>query len=105
MRVNPIPARNPDDLAEKLLGDPSKLDVDHPAVRAFSLGYDEAMKDIEVVNIVRMMTVRTRFIDERWSADRRRCDAGGDSRRGVRFARVSMSGAAGHVRVFEVDRP
>jgi hypothetical protein len=42
-------ARNPDYLAEKLLGDPSKLDVDHPAVRALSLRYDEAMKDVEVV--------------------------------------------------------
>jgi hypothetical protein len=37
-------ARNPDDLAEKLLGDPSKLALDHPAVHALSLGYDEAMK-------------------------------------------------------------
>src|SRR4051812_37471797 len=57
-------ARNPDDLAEKLLGDPSSFDIDHPAVRALGLGYDEAMKDVEVVNIVRAMTVRTRFIDE-----------------------------------------
>jgi len=38
-------ARNPDYLAEKLLGDPSTLDVDHPSVRALSLGYDEAMTD------------------------------------------------------------
>jgi methyltransferase (TIGR00027 family) len=59
-----VSARNPDYLAEKLLGDPSTLDVDHPAVRALSLGYDDAMRDVEVVNSVRMMTVRTRFIDE-----------------------------------------
>ena len=26
--------------------------------------YEDAMKDVEVVNIVRLMTVRTRFIDE-----------------------------------------
>jgi methyltransferase (TIGR00027 family) len=57
-------ARNPDYLAEKLLGDPSKLDVDHPAVRALSLDYDAAMSDAEVVSHVRMMTIRTRFIDE-----------------------------------------
>jgi methyltransferase (TIGR00027 family) len=56
--------RNPDHLASTLLGDPSALDVDHPAVRALSLGYDEAMKDLEVVTTVRMMTVRTRFIDD-----------------------------------------
>ncbi|HEX5419820.1 MAG TPA: hypothetical protein VFY39_07455 [Gammaproteobacteria bacterium] len=37
-------ARNPDYLAERLLGDPSALDLDHPAVRALSLDYDEAMK-------------------------------------------------------------
>ena len=33
-------ARNPDYLAEKLLGDPSTLNVDHPAVRALSLSYE-----------------------------------------------------------------
>ena len=55
--------RNPDYLAEKLLGDPSTLDLDHPAVRALSLSYDDAMKDVEVVSNVRMMTIRTRFID------------------------------------------
>ena len=56
--------RNPDYLAEKLLGDPATLTLDHPAVRALSLPYDEAMQDVEVVNIVRAMLVRTRFIDD-----------------------------------------
>jgi methyltransferase (TIGR00027 family) len=56
--------RNPDCLAETLLGDPATLDVDHPAVRALSLPYEDAMKDVEVVNNVRMMIVRTRFIDD-----------------------------------------
>lgn len=99
-------ARNPDDLAEKLLGDPSTLDVDYPAVRALSLGYDEAMKDAEVVSNVRMMTIRTRFIDEALE----RAIAGG-------AAQVVILGAGfdshayrcqellAHVRVFEVDRP
>jgi methyltransferase (TIGR00027 family) len=56
--------RNPDYLAERLLGDPAMLGVDHPAVEALSRDYREAMKDIEVVGNVRMMIVRTRFIDE-----------------------------------------
>lgn len=55
--------RNPDDLAERLLGDPNALGVDHPAVRALALSYDEAMAQPEVVNIVRLMMIRTRFID------------------------------------------
>jgi methyltransferase (TIGR00027 family) len=56
--------RNPDYLAEKLLGDPSAFDITHAAVKALSLSYDEAMKDLEVINTVRMMMIRTRFIDE-----------------------------------------
>ena len=57
-------ARNPDYLAERLLGDPATLDVDHPAVRALGLPYAEAMEEVEVISAVRMMTVRTRFIDD-----------------------------------------
>jgi methyltransferase (TIGR00027 family) len=57
-------ARNPDWLAEKLLGDPASLGVEHPAVSALALSYEEAMRDLEVVTSVRMMTVRTRFVDE-----------------------------------------
>jgi len=97
---------NPDYLAEKLLGDPSKLEVDHPAVRALSLPYDEAMKDIEVISTVRMMTIRTRFIDE---ALKRAIEGGA--------TQVVILGAGfdshayrcqellAPVRVFEVDRP
>src|SRR6476661_6586227 len=55
--------RNPDELAERLLGEVSALDVDHPTVRALALPYDEAMLQPEVVNTVRMMMIRTRFID------------------------------------------
>jgi len=98
--------RNPDYLAEKFLGDPLTLDVDHPAVRALSLGYDEAMTDGEVVNAVRMMTVRTRFIDDalaRAVADGATqvviLGAGFDSH-AYRFQDL-LAG----VRVFEVDRP
>jgi methyltransferase (TIGR00027 family) len=98
--------RNPDYLAEKLLGDPAALDVNHSSVRALSLSYDEAMKDVEVVSTVRMMLVRTRFIDEALA----RAVAGG-------AAHVVILGAGfdshayrcqellANVRVFEVDRP
>jgi O-methyltransferase involved in polyketide biosynthesis len=56
--------RNPDYLAEKLLGDPSSFNISHSSIRAVGLSYDEAMKDVDVVSTVRMMMVRTRFIDE-----------------------------------------
>ena len=99
-------ARNPDYLAEKLLGDPTKLDVDHPAVRALSLSYDDAMKDLEVVSNVRMMTVRTRFIDEALvraigdgAAQLVILGAGLDSH-AYRFQELLAP-----VRVFEIDRP
>jgi methyltransferase (TIGR00027 family) len=99
-------ARNPDGLAETLLGDPAALDVDHPAVRALSLPYDEAIRDIEVVNTVRMMNVRTRFIDE---ALQRAIAAGatqvvilgaGFDTHAYRFQELLAD-----ARVFEVDRP
>src|SRR5256885_16533419 len=64
------------------------------------------MKDVEVVNIVRAMTVRTRFIDEALE----RAIAGGATQivilgagfdsHAYRFQRLLA-----HVRVFEVDRP
>ena len=98
-------ARNPDYLAEKLLGDPSKLELDHPAVRALSLSYDEAMRDVEVFN-VRMMTIRTRFIDEALE----RAIANGATQvviLGAGFdshaSRCQKSLA--NAKVFEVDRP
>ena len=101
-----LAARNPDYLAEKLLGDPSSLNVDHPAVRALSLSYDTAIQDLEVVNAVRMMTVRTRFIDDalaRAIADGATqvviLGAGFDS-----HAYRCQELLAG-VRIFEVDRP
>ena len=98
--------RNPDSLAEKLLGDSSTLLLDHSAVHALSLPYEEAMKDIEVVSIVRAMLVRTRFIDE--ALARAISDgatqvailgAGFDSH--AYRCQEMLAGA----RVFEVDRP
>jgi methyltransferase (TIGR00027 family) len=97
--------RNPDSLAEKLLGDPAELNVDHPVVRALTLPYDDAMRDIEVGSTVRAMIVRTRFIDDAMA----RAVAGG-------AAQVVILGAGfdshayrcqkvlAGARVFEVDR-
>jgi methyltransferase (TIGR00027 family) len=98
--------RNPDYLAEKLLGDPAALDVDHPAVRALSLGYDDAMQNPEVIGIVRAMLIRTRFIDE---ALERAMAAGatqvavlgaGFDSHAYRFRELLA-----RAKVFEIDRP
>ena len=99
-------ARNPDYLAERLLGDPSRIDLDHPSVRALSLSYDEAMRDIEVVSNVRMMTVRTRFIDEALE----RAITGGATQVVILGAGFDSHGyrcqeLLAAARVFEVDRP
>lgn len=98
--------RNPDHLAEALLGEPSALGVDHPVVRALSLPYDEAMQDFDVVTSVRMMMVRTRFID---NALARAIESGigqvvilgaGFDSHAYRFQALLAD-----ARVFEVDRP
>jgi len=98
--------RNPDFLAEKLLGDPAAFNIDQASVRALSLSYDEAMKDVEVVSTVRTMLVRTRFIDE--ALERAVAD-------GVTHVVILGAGFDSHayrcqellanVRIFEVDRP
>ena len=98
--------RNPDGLAEKLLGDPAALDVDHPAVRALSLDYEQAMTDMEVVNHVRMMMIRTRFIDEALE----RAVRGGATQvvilgAGFDTHAYRCRDLLRDVRVFEVDRP
>lgn len=98
--------RNPDHLAEQLLGDPTRFDVDHPAVLALGLTFDDAMKDPEVVTAVRMMTVRTRFIDDALA----RAVAGGATQvvilgAGFDSHAYRCQGLLVGVRVFEVDRP
>jgi methyltransferase (TIGR00027 family) len=99
-------ARNPDYLAEKLLGDPSTLELDHPAVRALSLAYDDAMRDVEVVMNVRMMTIRTRFIDE---ALERAIKSGATQvvilGAGFDSHAYRCQDLLAGVKVFEVDRP
>jgi methyltransferase (TIGR00027 family) len=101
-----LKARNPDRLAEALLGDPSRLELQHPIVDALRLSYEQAMQDLETAGLVRAMTERTRFIDE---ALERAIGAGA--------VQVLIPGAGldshayrcgellAGVRVFEVDRP
>ena len=98
--------RNPDHIAEKLLGDTAGLVLDHPIVDALSLTYEEAMQDIEVADTVRAMIERTRFIDEALE----RAIAGGVTQVLIPGAgldshayryRDLLAGAS----VFEVDRP
>ena len=64
------------------------------------------MKDFEVVNIVRMMTIRTRFIDDALS----RAIAGGATQvvilgAGFDSHAYRFQELLAPVRVFEVDRP
>ena len=99
--------RNPDGLAERLLGDSAGIELDHPSVRALSLDYGDAMQDLEVASNVRMMIVRTRFIDEALErAVSAWCDAGRHPRGRVRFDYAyRCQELLAPVRVFEVDRP
>lgn len=103
----PDPAiRNPDSAAERLLGDPSQLDLDHPIIDALSKPYETAMQELEVASTVRAMTERTRFIDE---ALERAVS------QGITQCLVVGAGFDSHAyrcqellaktRVFEVDRP
>lgn len=56
--------RNPDWLAERLLGlDEMDLIEAHPLRAALAQDYREASRDFEVVGISMMMIIRTRFID------------------------------------------
>jgi len=99
--------RNPDWLAERLVG-PDELALlgDSPLVKAFSLPYEEAAKDLEVVGAVRTLLPRTHFIDARLEMAVQDgatqvvvLGAGFDSR-AYRFVEL-LKGAG----VFEVDQP
>ena len=101
-----VVARNPDFLAEKILGDAWVELGEHPIATAFAQSYEEAMKDLEIVRHVRTMIVRTRFMDEVIT------EAHGA---GIRQIVIFGAGLASYAyrhrellsdsRVFEVDRP
>jgi methyltransferase (TIGR00027 family) len=58
--------RNPDYLAERLLGPEERaLVADQAVVQALDLDFDEARKNIEALSSAVMMIIRTRFIEER----------------------------------------
>jgi methyltransferase (TIGR00027 family) len=99
-------ARNPDHLAEKLLGDAARLVLKHPMVDALGLTYEAAMQDFEVAGLVRSMTVRTRFIDEGLE----RAIAAGATQvlvlgAGLDSHAYRFRELLAPVRVFELDRP
>ena len=99
--------RNPDWLAEKLLGPEERaLLGDHPLRAALEWPYEEAVKDLEAMSAARTLIPRTHFIDARLQDAVRNgigqlviLGAGFDSR-AYRFAE-----ALRNVRVFEVDQP
>jgi methyltransferase (TIGR00027 family) len=101
-----IEVRNPDYLAERLLGDLSQYDVDVPVIDALAGSYEDAMLDPETAGMVRAMTVRSRFIDD---ALERAVDEGaeqvlilgaGFDSHAYRFEEMLRD-----VRVYELDRP
>jgi len=102
-----LAVRNPDFLAEKFLGPEVRaLQVDHPSVQALDRDYEEAIKDLEVMGIVRMMMIRTRFIEERLEYAIRNgatqvviMGAGFDTRA------YRLTDLLKDAHVFEVDRP
>jgi methyltransferase (TIGR00027 family) len=56
--------RNPDFLAERLLGDTAALGVDHPWVSAIKVDYAAAIANPGFAGNITSMMVRTRFIDD-----------------------------------------
>lgn len=99
--------RNPDYLAERLLGPAERAMVaDQAVVQALELDFAEARKNIEALSSAVMMIIRTRFIEER--LERAIHDsvsqvvilgAGFDTRA------YRLTGLLRAARVFEVDQP
>ena len=99
--------RNPDYLAERLLGPEERaLVADQPVVQALDQDYADLRENREAVGSVAMMIIRTRYIEERLSASIRDgvrqvviLGAGFDTR-AYRLTEL-LRGA----RIFEVDQP
>ena len=105
---DPDPAvRNPDYLAERLLGPVEReLVAEQACVQALDLDYSEALKNGEALGSALMMQVRTRFIEERLADAVRNgatqlviLGAGFDTRA------YRLTELLENTRVFEVDRP
>jgi methyltransferase (TIGR00027 family) len=99
--------RNPDYLAERLLGPEERaLVADQPVVQALELDFAEARENVEAISQAVMMIIRTRFIEERLAHAIREgasqlviLGAGFDTR-AYRLTDLLRS-----ARVFEVDQP
>lgn len=99
--------RNPDYLAERLLGPEERaLVADQPVVQALELDFDEARKSMEALSSAVMMIIRTRFIEERLEQAIRDgvtqvviLGAGFDTRA------YRLTGLLKSARIFEVDQP
>jgi methyltransferase (TIGR00027 family) len=99
--------RNPDYLAERLLGPAERaLVADQAAVQALYHDYAEAIKNPEVVGSVIMMLIRTRYIEERLehaigagALQVVILGAGFDTRA------YRLTDLLKHVHVYEVDQP
>jgi methyltransferase (TIGR00027 family) len=99
--------RNPDYLAERLLGPEERaLVADQAVVQALDLDFAEARKNIEALSSAIMMIIRTRFIEERLEQAIRDgvsqvviLGAGFDTR-AYRLTELLKA-----VQVFEVDQP
>jgi methyltransferase (TIGR00027 family) len=102
-----LAVRNPDYLAERLLGPEERAMVaDQPVVQALELDFAEARKNIEAISQAMMMIIRTRFIEGRLEQAIRDgvsqvviLGAGFDTR-AYRLADLLKN-----ARVFEVDQP
>jgi methyltransferase (TIGR00027 family) len=100
--------RNPDYLAERLLGPAERaLLGDHPIVAALDQPYEQTRDSMEVGGLARMLTPRTRFIDDRLQAavanqhiEQLVILGAGFDTRAYRFVELLQD-----VRVFEVDHP
>src|ERR1700692_3692908 len=99
--------RNPDYLAERLLGPAERaLVADQACVQALDQDYAEASKNMEAMGSALMMQVRTRFIEERLGEAVERgatqlviLGAGFDTRA------YRLTDLLRNARVFEVDQP
>ncbi len=105
---DPDPAvRNPDYLAERLLGPEEKALIhDQAAAQALDMDYAEALKEPEATGTLLMMLVRTRYIEEKLEESIRNgasqlviLGAGFDTR-AYRLTELLKDS-----RVFEVDHP